>query len=344
VGLEDTKWPQLAELGGQAEQHLHSDPSSAVAKMRIFTEQMLVGLYRRLGFSFAPKPKLIDLLEGDEFQAHAPKVVRLKLDAIRIHGNKASHGDTITPKTAQWLLRELHDVGRWLYLADVGGKMEDLNPFQLPKVPDAGGKVAEVRRPDRARLEKLTLQEAQLEALLKRVEEVEQAKQVAEADAAKVRAQLQARGEAAVSELHFNEADTRRRMIDMQLISAGWKVGVNGASTKEVGQEVEVGHQPTTTGKGNIDYVLWDDDGKPLAVVEAKRTAVDPNDGKVQARLYADGLEKDKGRRPIIVYTNGYQIWLWDDAQCYSPRKIYGFYSKDSLQHAADLPAGPQSR
>src|SRR5450755_2366755 len=102
-----SKWPQLAELGGLAEQDLHSDPSSAVAKMRIFTEQMLVGLYRQLGFSFAPKPKLIDLLEGDEFQAHAPKVVKLKLDAIRIHGNKASHGETISPKTAEWLLHEL---------------------------------------------------------------------------------------------------------------------------------------------------------------------------------------------------------------------------------------------
>lgn len=327
-----SKWPQLAELGGLAEQYLNSDPSSAVAKMRIFTEQMLVGLYRQLGFSFAPKPKLIDLLEGDEFQAHAPKVVRLKLDAIRIHGNKASHGETITPKTAQWLLRELHDVGRWLYLAHVGGKMEDLGPFQLPETPDAVGKTSDVRRPDRAALEKLVLQEAQLEALLKRIEEVEQAKRAAETDVAALRIQLQARGQAAVGELHFSEADTRHRLIDMLLISAGWKVGEKGVNTPEVGQEVEVGHQPTTTGKGSVDYVLWDDDGMPLAVVEAKRTAIDPNDGKVQARLYADGLEKDKGRRPVIIYTNGYQIWLWDDAQGYPPRKIYGFYSKDSLQ------------
>ena len=343
-GLEDTrmtslnfeplrsKWPQLAELGGLAEQYLHSDPSSAVAKMRIFTEQMLVGLYRQLGFSFAPKPKLIDLLESDEFQAHAPKVVRLKLDAIRIHGNKASHGETITPKTAQWLLRELYDVGRWLYLAHVGGRMEDLAPFQLPKAPNAAGNAPDGRRPDRATLENLAVQEAQLEALLKRVEEVEQAKRIAETDAAELRTQLQARGDAAATELEFSEADTRRRLIDMQLISAGWQVGESGANTKEVGQEIEVGHQPTSTGKGNIDYVLWDDDGKPLAVVEAKRTAIDCNDGKVQARLYADGLEKEKGRRPVILYTNGYQIWLWDDAQGYPPRKVYGFYSKDSLQ------------
>jgi type I restriction enzyme R subunit len=327
-----SKWPQLAELGGMAEQFVHSDPEVSATKMRIFVEQMLAGIYRQLNFAIAPKPKLIDLLEGDEFKSHAPKVVQLKLDAIRIHGNKAAHGDAISGKTAQWMLRELFDVGRWLYLAHVGGKVEDLPAFRLPALPTQNAKPAEARAQDRAALEMLALQEAQLEALLKRIEEVEQAKRAAETDVAALRSQLQARGQAAVGELHFSEADTRHRLIDMLLMSAGWKVGEKGANTPEVGQEVEVGHQPTTTGKGSVDYVLWDDDGMPLAVVEAKRTAIDPNDGKVQARLYADGLEKDKGRRPVIIYTNGYQIWLWDDAQGYPPRKIYGFYSKDSLQ------------
>jgi type I restriction enzyme, R subunit len=326
-----SKWPQLAELGGMAEQFVHSDAQVAATKMRIFVEQMLAGLYRQLGFAHAPKPKLIDLLEGDEFKAHAPKVVWLKLDAIRVHGNKAAHGDIISSKISQWLLRELYDVARWLYLAHVGGKLEDLEPFKLPPVPSTA-QAAASRGSDRAALEKLAAQEGQLEALLKRIEEVEQAKHLAESDAAALRLQLQERGRSAAAELNFSEVDTRHRLIDMQLISAGWKVGESGKSTAEVGQEVEVAHQPTTSGKGSIDYVLWDDDGMPLAVVEAKRTAVDPNDGKVQARLYADGLEKDKGRRPIIIYTNGYQIWLWDDAQGYPPRKLYGLYSKDSLQ------------
>ena len=315
-----------------AEQFAYSDPQISATKMRIFVEQMLVGLYRHLGFAFAPRPTLIDLLEGDEFKSHTPKVVLLKLDAIRIHGNKAVHGDTISTKTAQWLLRELYDVGRWLYLADVGGKVEDLPAFRLPAPTDEVGHAAETRVRDRVALERLAQQDVQLEALLKRIEDVEQAKCLAETDAADLRRRLEARGQAAVAELNFSETETRHRLIDMQLISAGWNVGDSGASTREVGQEVDVGHQPTASGKGNVDYVLWDDDGMPLAVVEAKRTSVDPNDGKVQARLYADGLERDKGRRPVIVYTNGYQIWLWDDAQGYPPRKIYGFYSKDSLQ------------
>ena len=81
--------------------------------------------------------------------------------------------------------------------------------------------------------------------------------------------------------------------------------------------------------------MILDDNGKPLAVVEAKKTAVDAEKGRHQARYYADGLEKMRGQRPVIFYTNGYDIWMWDDhpAQGYPPRRLYDFYSKSSLQH-----------
>ena len=82
--------------------------------------------------------------------------------------------------------------------------------------------------------------------------------------------------------------------------------------------------------------MLWDDNGNPLAVIEAKKTSVEPERGRHQAKLYADGLEKTYGHRPVIFYTNGFDIWIWDDAQGFPPRKLYGFYSKDSLQHLAN--------
>ena len=37
--------------------------------------------------------------------------------------------------------------------------------------------------------------------------------------------------------------------------------------------------------------------------------------------------------RPVIFFTNGIDIFLWDDAQGYPYRKVYGFYSKDSLEY-----------
>ncbi len=87
---------------------------------------------------------------------------------------------------------------------------------------------------------------------------------------------------------------------------------------------------PNAEGKGYVDYVLWGD-GKPLAVIEAKRTTKSPHIGQQQAKLYADCLEKRFGQRPLIFYTNGYSHWLWDDL-AYAPRAVQGFYKKSELE------------
>src|SRR6185436_15041003 len=126
-------------------------------------------------------------------------------------------------------------------------------------------------------------------------------------------------------------------IIDSLLATSGWNVAAGEASTGQVGKEVEVKHQPTASGLGYADYVLWDDNGNPLAVIEAKKTAVDPERGRQQAKLYADGLEKMHGHRPVIFYTNGYDIWMWDDVLGYPPRKVFGYYSKDSLQYLVNF-------
>ena len=87
---------------------------------------------------------------------------------------------------------------------------------------------------------------------------------------------------------------------------------------------------PNGSGEGFVDYVLWGDDGKPLALVEAKRTKKDARVGQQQAKLYADCLEAAFGRRPAIFFTNGYEHWFWDDAM-YPPRPVQGFLKKDEL-------------
>jgi len=71
------------------------------------------------------------------------------------------------------------------------------------------------------------------------------------------------------------------------------------------------------------------DDGKPLTLVEAKRTRRDARVGQQQAKLYADCLEQQFGQRPVIFYSNGYEHWLWDDAS-YPPRPVQGFRTKRS--------------
>jgi type I restriction enzyme R subunit len=88
---------------------------------------------------------------------------------------------------------------------------------------------------------------------------------------------------------------------------------------------------PNSAGKGFVNYVLWGDDGKPLALLEAKRTRKDATVGRQQAKLYADCLQAQYGQRPIIFYSNGYDHWIWDDAS-YPPRPVQGFFKKQELE------------
>jgi len=121
------------------------------------------------------------------------------------------------------------------------------------------------------------------------------------------------------------EADTRKSYIDVDLKAMGWEF------KKDCLEEFPVVGMPTETGNGFVDYVLFGDNGKPLAVVEAKRTTVDPKVGKQQAKLYADCLERQFGQRPLIFYTNGYDTWFWDDTN-YPERKVFSVFSKEDLQ------------
>ena len=110
------------------------------------------------------------------------------------------------------------------------------------------------------------------------MEAARQATATAEKKADEIQA-LASSSAATANLLEFDEATTRARIIDSLLATAGWNVALGEASTAEVGKEVEVKHQPTASGLGYADYVLWDDNGNPLAVIEAKKTSVDPERG-----------------------------------------------------------------
>ena len=332
-------WPELAALGGFAEAYAHDDPASALVKLRLFAENMTKDIYRDLGL---PKPEhatFVDLLGNQSFAAITPRVVLDKLHALRIHGNKAAHGEPATTRNALWLLQEAFDLGRWLFIQYGKGDAKSIPTFVQPSPEGTEESKDQLKREKRQVLEKLAAQEAQMETLLRELEAARQETVTAEKKADEIRA-LASSSAATANLLEFNEATTRARIIDSLLAAAGWNVAMGDASTAEVGKEVEVKHQPTASGLGYADYVLWDDNGNPLAVIEAKKTSVDPERGRQQAKLYADGLEKAHGHRPVIFYTNGYDIWMWDDVLGYPPRKVFGYYSKDSLQYLVNFQRG----
>ncbi len=123
----------------------------------------------------------------------------------------------------------------------------------------------------------------------------------------------------------LSEFKTRKMYIDLELELAGWVIGTNCI------EEVKLDGMPTDSGIGYADYVLFGDNGKPLAVVEAKKTSASPRVGKIQAQLYANALEKQYGIRPVIFYTNGFDYYIWDD-KAYPERVIAGIYSKEDLE------------
>ncbi|MDO4160941.1 MAG: DEAD/DEAH box helicase family protein [Prevotellaceae bacterium] len=131
----------------------------------------------------------------------------------------------------------------------------------------------------------------------------------------------------------LTEAETRKLYIDMLLEEAGWKVSdTKGAiENGKACIEVEVNGMPTASGKGYADYVLYGDNGMPLAVVEAKRTSVDPDAGRQQAELYAGCLVNRYGcERPVIYTTNGFSTNIIDGI--YPKRRMMGYHTQEELK------------
>lgn len=325
--------PDLAALGALAEAYARRDPASALVKLRSLAECFVARLYQTAGWPAPAESSLYDLLNETVLRDNVPRVVLNKLHALRVNGNKAAHGDPCTATTALWVLREAFDVAAWFFVAigqgDAGAVPQFTEPPALPARPATPATDSAAKQERREILARLAAQEAQIQQLLA---EVAQSRQPMPAPAPDV-AELAQRGANAAQALHFNEAATRRRLIDSALTDAGWEVGAGGRDTEQVKQEVKLDGQPTATGVGYADYVLYGDDGQPLAVIEAKRTAKDAEAGRKQAELYANALEAKHGRRPVIFYTNGYEIYLWHDKLGETPRRLFGFYSQESLEY-----------
>jgi type I restriction enzyme R subunit len=321
----------LADLAGFAERYAHDDPAGSLIKQRSFVERAVAMIYEEYRLRPPSGDHLNVLMTAEPFEESVPEVVRNKLHTVRQAGNNAAHPKRpIGSQIALACLEQLFDVARWFHLQVDGGERKD-TPEYSPPAPerDSTSKATDT-------LEKLRLAEARYQAILLALEAETRKRLEAERAAtehATGLAELRAEGQKVASVLEFNEQTTRRRLIDQALLAAGWNVGANGVSTDEVRQEVPLTGMRTDSGKGFADYVLYGDDGKPLAVVEAKKTAKDARDGAEQARMYAVCLEQETGVRPVIFYTNGIDVFVWDDAQRYPKRKVYGFYSKDSLEY-----------
>lgn len=135
----------------------------------------------------------------------------------------------------------------------------------------------------------------------------------------------------------MSEAHTRAELIDKQLEGSGWNV----KDPTQVVEEFDIlmlplerVAEPRTRYEGHqfSDYVLLGKNGKPLAVVEAKKTSKDAALGREQAKQYCVNIQKQiGGELPFCFYTNGHETYFWD-LDNYPPRKVVGFPTRDDLE------------
>ena len=231
----------------------------------------------------------------------------IKLGNFAVHSNKK-----VTRKEAVLCLKYLFDFMDWIAYYYDSNYIE--TKFDEGKLP--GESSANLKKEEREELEnKLVEKDEKIEKILKENEELRE-------KLTKQRTSKKTAYNFKVSDI--SEFETRKQFIDLDLKIAGW-------DSTNIREEVEVKGMPNTQEIGHVDYVLYGENGKPLAVVEAKRTSKDAKIGQQQAKLYADCLEKEYAQRPIIYYTNGKEIYMWDDLS-YPERKVSGYYTQDELQ------------
>ncbi|QEW00352.1 DUF4145 domain-containing protein [Microbacterium caowuchunii] len=322
------RWPKVFEAASRAESYLRSDPRASATYSRrageIFTEWIYAAeaLPRPYDSSFA------NLTAQQPFRQAVGANVEGSLQIVRRVGNDAVHKEEEMPLgRARGSLEQLHTICRWLDHCYGDPGAGNPAPFDFALVPPAP---ATVIRHTRAELERaqtefedarraLAEERERNDALKHELEELRTAAEATKTEKAKANAELDIPDPTLAT-----EAETRRDLIDLHLNEAGW------ALTEPRDREWPVHGIPSPSGGGKVDYVLWGDDGKPLAVVEAKRTTKSAKQGRLQAEIYADALERDFGQRPLVYFTNGYETWLWDDRR-YPPRRVAGYMTKDQL-------------
>lgn len=263
------------------------------------------------------------LLHEPSFKRAAGDAVFTKAKYINSLRNRAVHEErNIRPGDAAGAVKELFHVCYW-FARTYGRKSKP--------APGLAFDASLLSRRDevlKKALDHLKQQQVALDAKNGELTKLLADKQNLDDELKRLRAEVSAArktAEATPDQHDYNEAETRDRYIDLLLREAGW------ALDKPEDVEFPVEGMSNNEGKGFVDYVLWGADGKPVGIVEAKRTRKDARQGQQQAKLYADCLERKYGQRPVIFYSNGYEHWIWDDTR-YPPRQIGGFYKRDELE------------
>lgn len=316
---KNPQFNSFADACLEAEKSIAVSPATAAILCRRALELAVKWLYSSDSDLRVPyQDNLSSLIHDATFRAVIePGLFPLIKYVVKL-GNVAAHSNrTIDRDEVIVSLHNLHQFVSWLdYCYSPEYFEQEFREDILPTGEEARRTTAELKQ----LYDRLGAKDRELKSI---VEENEELRERLKA----IREKNIQRHEFSVDEI--TEFQTRKQYIDLDLKDAGWVFG------EDCIEEYELQGMPFGTGIGYADYVLLGDNGKPVAVVEAKRASQSPEKGKHQASLYADCLEREYGQRPIIFYTNGFETHIWDDA-FYPDRLVSGFYSKEELQLRID--------
>ncbi len=324
---QEPKFNTFADVAISAERIILMEPEASIINSRRAMEFALKWMYsveKELEMPY--QDNLQSLMNAEEYRQIIGQDLWKRMDFIRRCGNNVAHsGRKLGRDEAMLCLENL-----FIYLDYISYCYSDLYQERTfnPKLIDDRIKKSKENR-EQAEATKAELQK-----------EIENSAQK-DLDLQKLREENESLKEALSSRraekqqtyvpkpLDLSEYKTRKIYIDSMLIDAGWVEGKNWLN------EVELTGMPNKSEVGYADYILYDDSHKPLAVVEAKRTCVDVAKGRQQAKLYADIIEKEYGRRPVIFLTNGFDTRIVDNQ--YPERKVAQIYSKRDLEKLYNL-------
>ncbi|XOV94280.1 MAG: DEAD/DEAH box helicase family protein [Bacteroidota bacterium] len=337
-----SEWSVMYDRMQLAESRVYTEPISTASYCRTSIEESLYHIYEAECLELPYNTELFNLMKNGDIEQLIPYQLLNGIHYSRKIGNSAAHYNPRKISGEEALISIKYTFSFLKWFANNYSKVKpDLpGPFNESLVPKESRETRSLHSiKAEAELKQQTIL-AELEVLKKAHEAALEKARESEADLARYKAVIHQQKEAIQQQRaarktkissEFSESETRKHLIDAELKSAGWE-------QLRPGRELEfpVTGMPITTdnpqGNGRVDYVLWDDNGKPLALVEAKRTSIDVEAGKHQAFLYANCLENMYEQRPVIFYSNGFETKIWDDTFYTAPRRVYGFYNKAELK------------
>lgn len=310
---EEPKFKNFADTAIAAERIFSIDESASILNCRRAMEFAIKWIYSVDGSLVKPwDDKLVSLMSTEEFRDLVDNDLWQRLNFIRKMGNTAAHvGKKVTKEQAELCLENLFIFMDYVAYCYADQYIERTFNAALLDQEEPEKVLLKEKTPD-LKLEMLMRENEALKAELTARREEQQQTYVPKP-------------------LDISEYKTRKLYIDAMLEDAGWVEGQNWLN------EVEIPGMPNKSEKGYADYVLYGDDGKALAIIEAKRTCVDVSKGRQQAKLYADLIEKKQGRRPVVFLTNGFETRISDNQ--YPERKVASIYSKRDLEKLFNLQA-----